>query len=106
MAHNRLQLTMNLDLASGRRSVSPASSGRSSPVPRASRRAVEDGMCVYSSQPEYVQRSCNTGLYRADKGLRKYAAILERALSSWEVSPQEWADYIAFLGRLLKVREL
>jgi len=37
-----------------------------------------------------------------DKGLRRYAALIERALGSWEVSPQEWADYIAFLGRLLK----
>lgn len=32
----------------------------------------------------------------------RYAAIIERALSSWEISPEEWADYIAFLARLLK----
>lgn len=44
-----------------------------------------------------------TGLYKADKSLRRYAALIERALSTWETSPQEWADYIAFLGRLLKV---
>ena len=42
-------------------------------------------------------------LYKTDKGLRKYAATVERAIATWEVSPQEWADYIAFLGRLLKV---
>ncbi|KAI6814397.1 hypothetical protein KC340_g16151 [Hortaea werneckii] len=75
---------MSLDAAGVVRSASPASSGRSSPVPR-SRRAVEDG------------------LYKADKSLRRYAALIERALSTWETSPQEWADYIAFLGRLLKV---
>ncbi|KAI7353783.1 hypothetical protein KC320_g3812 [Hortaea werneckii] len=74
---------MSLDAAGVGRSASPASSGRSSPVPR-SRRAVEDG------------------LYKADKSLRRYAALIERALSTWETSPQEWADYIAFLGRLLK----
>ncbi|KAK5125109.1 hypothetical protein LTR85_000783 [Meristemomyces frigidus] len=74
---------MTLDAASGRRSVSPTSSGRSSPVPR-SRRAVEDG------------------LYKTDKSLRRYAAIIERALGTWETAPQEWADYIAFLARLLK----
>ena len=43
------------------------------------------------------------GLLKNDKGLRKYGALVERALASWEVSPQEWADYIAFLARLLKV---
>lgn len=32
----------------------------------------------------------------------RYAANIERALSSWEISPEEWADYIAFLARLLK----
>ena len=46
----------------------------------------------------------SAGLYKADKSLRRYGAVVERALGSWEVSPQEWADYIAFLGRLLKVR--
>ncbi|KAK3620077.1 hypothetical protein LTR56_023615 [Elasticomyces elasticus] len=75
---------MNLDPSSGRRSTSPASSGRASPVPRAERRAVEDD------------------LYRADKGLRRYGALIERAINTWETAPQEWADYIAFLARLLK----
>ena len=27
---------------------------------------------------------------------------MDRALSSWETAPEEWADYIAFLSRLLK----
>ncbi|KAH9819402.1 cellular morphogenesis regulator DopA like protein [Teratosphaeria destructans] len=75
---------MNTIHMNGRQSVSPASSGRSSPVPHASRRAVEEG------------------LFKADKSLRRYAALVNRALGTWETSPQEWADYIAFLGRLLK----
>ncbi|KAK1810988.1 hypothetical protein LTR12_014661 [Friedmanniomyces endolithicus] len=75
---------MSRDLTGGRRSTSPVSSGRSSPVPRAERRAVEDE------------------LYRADKGLRRYGALIERAVNSWDTAPQEWADYIAFLARLLK----
>ncbi|KAK4556390.1 hypothetical protein LTR86_006534 [Recurvomyces mirabilis] len=77
---------MSLESVTGRRSVSPTSSGRSSPVPRKEqRRAVEDE------------------LFRADKGLRRYGALVERAVASWETSPNEWADYIAFLNRLLKV---
>ncbi|KAF2767869.1 hypothetical protein EJ03DRAFT_275206 [Teratosphaeria nubilosa] len=75
---------MHTNNTNGGQLVSPASSGRSSPVPHASRRAVEEG------------------LFKADKRLRRYAAIVNRALGTWETSPQEWADYIAFLGRLLK----
>ncbi|KAK5114319.1 hypothetical protein LTR62_002570 [Meristemomyces frigidus] len=76
---------MNHELASGHRSATPTNSGRSSPVPRIEqRRAVEDA------------------LFRADKGLRRYGLLVEKAVGSWEVSPQEWADYIAFLNRLLK----
>ncbi|KAK0926825.1 hypothetical protein LTR91_009471 [Friedmanniomyces endolithicus] len=75
---------MSRELTGGRRSTSPVSSGRSSPVPRAERRAVEDE------------------LYRADKSLRRYGALIERAVNSWDTAPQEWADYIAFLARLLK----
>ncbi|KAK5132868.1 hypothetical protein LTR08_008584 [Meristemomyces frigidus] len=48
------------------------------------------------------QRAGGEGLYKADKGLRRYATTVERALGTWETAPQEWADYIAFLGRLLK----
>nr|POE90389.1 protein dopey [Quercus suber] len=80
---------MNLEPRAVLRSASPTrSSGRSTPVPRESRRAVEDG------------------LIKADKNLRRYGATIERALQSWEASPQEWADYIAFLTRLSKVRSL
>ncbi|EME40020.1 hypothetical protein DOTSEDRAFT_56330 [Dothistroma septosporum NZE10] len=75
---------MSLDAALGKQSSSPPSSGRSSPVPRATRRTVEDG------------------LFKADKSLKRYAAIIDRALATWEISPEEWADYISFLGRLLK----
>lgn len=41
-------------------------------------------------------------MYKADKSLKRYGANIERALSTWEIAPEEWADYIAFLGRLLK----
>ncbi|KAF1839797.1 hypothetical protein BDW02DRAFT_563842 [Decorospora gaudefroyi] len=63
---------------------SPTGSGRSSPVPRASRHAAEEP------------------LYRKDKGFRRYAAGVERALALWDTAQQEWADYISFLARLLK----
>lgn len=41
---------------------------------------------------------------RKDKHYRKYAAAVERALGLFETTLQEWADYISFLNRLLKVR--
>ncbi|KAF2008205.1 hypothetical protein P154DRAFT_479752 [Amniculicola lignicola CBS 123094] len=63
---------------------SPTASGRSSPSPRASRNTTEDP------------------LYKKDKGFRRYAAGVERALALWDAAQQEWADYISFLGRLLK----
>lgn len=58
----------------------------------------------YSSKEIPTDTNVNSGAYRSDKTLRRYGATIERALNSWEISPQEWADYIAFLGRLLKVR--
>jgi hypothetical protein len=39
-----------------------------------------------------------------DKHYRKYASGVERALSLFDTTLQEWADYISFLNRLLKVR--
>lgn len=69
----------------GRRSVSPESSGRDSPVPRQWRNQLgsED------APPK-------------DKHYRKYANGIDRALSLFETALQEWADYISFLNRLLK----
>ena len=39
---------------------------------------------------------------KKDKVYRRYASNVERALSLFDTALQEWADYIAFLGRLLK----
>lgn len=66
-------------------------------------------MKVHSS--EYPNRSflshavtwLKAGANRKDKGYRRYASNVERALSLFDTALQEWADYIAFLGRLLKV---
>lgn len=38
-----------------------------------------------------------------DKAYRRYAAGVERALALFETAFEDWADYISFLGRLLKV---
>jgi hypothetical protein len=43
------------------------------------------------------------GLYKKDKGFRRYAAGVERALALFDTNQQVWADYISFLSRLLKV---
>ncbi|GAB7357467.1 hypothetical protein MBLNU459_g0007t1 [Dothideomycetes sp. NU459] len=78
---------MSLDPSDVQRSASPLSTGRSSPGPRLPRR-VEDA-----------------NLFK-DKAVRRYAAGIERALSSFDAAQQEWADYIAFLARLLKAIQL
>jgi hypothetical protein len=41
-----------------------------------------------------------------DKHYRKYASGIERALALFDTTLQEWADYISFLNRLLKVGSL
>ncbi|KAL8690359.1 MAG: hypothetical protein Q9218_004182 [Villophora microphyllina] len=69
------------------RAGSPALSGRLSPAnPRS--RADDDA----SSKP--------------DKAHRRYAAGIDRALSLFDTALEGWADYISFLGRLLKALQL
>ena len=46
----------------------------------------------------------STGTLKKDKNYRRYASSVERALSLFDNALQEWADYISFLSRLLKVR--
>ncbi|ORX98613.1 Dopey, N-terminal-domain-containing protein [Clohesyomyces aquaticus] len=75
---------MSLDPSANLQIFSPTGSGRSSPSPRATRNTNEDA------------------LYKKDKSFRRYAAGIERALALWDAAQQEWADYISFLGRLLK----
>lgn len=75
---------MSADPTANLQLFSPPGSGRSSPAPRASRNATEET------------------LLKKDKGFRRYATGVERALALWDTAQQEWADYISFLGRLLK----
>jgi hypothetical protein len=41
-----------------------------------------------------------------DKHYRKYASGVDRAISLFDTALEEWADYISFLNRLLKVRKV
>ncbi|OQO08069.1 hypothetical protein B0A48_06862 [Cryoendolithus antarcticus] len=75
---------MSVIASDGRQTTSPGSSRASSPVPHLARRTAEDAS------------------WKSDRSIRRYAASIARALSTWEAAPEEWADYIAFLGRLLK----
>lgn len=50
-----------------------------------------------------VSRSAENPL-KMDKNYRRFGATIERALGLFDI--QEWADYISFLSRLLKVRYL
>jgi hypothetical protein len=38
-----------------------------------------------------------------DKAYRRYASGVEKTLSLFETALEEWADYISFLNKLLKV---
>ncbi|KAI5465986.1 Dopey, N-terminal-domain-containing protein [Mariannaea sp. PMI_226] len=74
-----------MTLDTGRRSVSPESSGRDSPIPRQWRSQL-------GGEETHVK----------DKSYRKYAHGVDRALVLFETALEEWADYISFLNRLLK----
>ncbi|KAL7276289.1 hypothetical protein RUND412_000703 [Rhizina undulata] len=71
---------------------SPPSSGRSSPAPV--RRRNDDGLAP----------SCPTQIIiKREPKYKRFSANIDRALSLFESATlQEWADYISFLGRLLK----
>ena len=102
-------------LEPGRRSVSPDSSGHDSPVPRQWRNQLGTGRCLLM-RPDFLfsltwlTLATSNGLAEdappKDKHYRKYASGIERALSLFDTALQEWADYISFLNRLLKVRML
>ncbi|KFA53049.1 hypothetical protein S40293_05311 [Stachybotrys chartarum IBT 40293] len=76
---------MALEPGSGRRSVSPESSGRDSPMPRQWRNQL-------SGDETPIK----------DKTYRRYAAAVDKVLSLFETALEEWADYISFLNKLLK----
>jgi Dopey, N-terminal len=87
-------------------SPSPASSGRASPV----RRSREKDEGTVRNMTPNIYKPVLTSMvliefYKKDKNYRRYASGVERALSSFDTALQEWADYISFLGRLLKVPE-
>ena len=44
--------------------------------------------------------------YRKDSRYKKYVQQVERILQSFDKEVNEWADFIAFLGKLLKVTKL
>lgn len=93
---------MSADPTANPQVFSPTASGRSSPVPRSARTAVQERMLSHCAcNPRLLTQ--RTALYKKDKNFRRYAAGVERALALWDTAQQEWADYISFLGRLLKV---
>lgn len=97
---------MALEPGSGRRSVSPESSGRDSPIPRQWRNQ-HGGMHLrlgFRSDPLIADACRIEDIPVKDKSYRKYAHGVDRALVLFETALEEWADYISFLNRLLKVR--
>lgn len=92
--------------SSGHQSVSPSSSGRASPIPRKWRYHLD------GNSYQDLSISCDQANLilddhpRKDKAYRRYAAGVEKSLSLFDTTLLEWADYISFLGRLLKVRNV
>lgn len=78
---------MSLESSHLQRAGSPALSGRSSPVTL--RKKLEDD-----------------GSLKNDKAARRYAAGIDRALTLFDNALQDWADYLPFLGRLLKALQV
>ena len=58
-----------------------------------------------STYKSYADINILTEALKKDKNYRRYASGVERALSLFDTALQEWADYISFLGRLLKVSD-
>ncbi|KAG6086955.1 hypothetical protein E4U30_000289 [Claviceps sp. LM220 group G6] len=73
------------DPASSAVGGSPESSGRDSPVPRQWRNQL-------GAEESPVK----------DKAQRRYALAVEKTLALFETALEEWADYIAFLNKLLR----
>lgn len=77
------------------------SSGRASPVNPRLRSKDDDGENVLviagTSAYSYAVSS------KKDKAIRRWDATVERVLATFDQSVDEWADYISFLARLLKV---
>jgi hypothetical protein len=96
---------MALDPGSGRRSVSPESSGRESPAPRQWRNQLGTSELLFALAALY--KLLTSFLIEEpphkDKHYRKYASGVDRTLALFDTTLQEWADYISFLNRLLKV---
>lgn len=97
---------MSHELGGEPRSSSPFSSDRSSVGPRGQRREIEDGMYVLRSleKPALDSVLTRVAVYKKDKAFRRYASGIKQALALFDSAQQDWADYISFLGRLLKVR--
>ncbi|GAB0138539.1 hypothetical protein EsDP_00006771 [Epichloe bromicola] len=76
---------MALDPGSGAIAGSPESSGRDSPIPRQWRNQL-------GGEETPIK----------DKAYRRYASGVEKTLTLFETALEEWADYIAFLNKLLK----
>ncbi|EED23528.1 cellular morphogenesis regulator DopA [Talaromyces stipitatus ATCC 10500] len=55
-----------------------------------------------SSLTRFRLRTSDDEHLKKDKNYRRYASTVERALSLFDTTLQEWADYISFLSRLLK----
>ncbi|KAL8835000.1 MAG: hypothetical protein Q9170_003490 [Blastenia crenularia] len=78
---------MSIEASHLQRAESPALSGRSSPADP--RKRIADDVPT-----------------KADKATRRYAAGIDRALTLFDNALQDWADYLPFLGRLLKALQL
>ena len=95
-------MALSLDAGSAGLSISPTSSGRASPVSR-KWALLGSGEYYWYLPLLQVTKPPVDEPSGKDKAFRRYASGVERSLSLFDTALQEWADYISFLGRLLKV---
>ena len=84
-------------------SIPSPSSSQPTPVGRYFQAHTEDGKLSLDRDCPGLLADLRPDALRKDKAYRRYASGIERVLSVFDSTLQEWADYIAFLGRLLKV---
>ncbi|KAI9736888.1 MAG: hypothetical protein M1818_005939 [Claussenomyces sp. TS43310] len=93
---------MALEPGARRLSVSPSSSGRASPVPRRWSQRGEGRTFCGSRAPVHADIWWADERPSKDKAFRRFASSVQRSLSLFDNALEDWADYISFLGRLLK----
>lgn len=64
---------------------------------------MEHTSCEFVSSLAWNESDRIALVYQSDKSYRRYSVLMEKTLSSFDGASQEWADYVSFLNRLIRV---